>query len=307
MKKIIFYTIIILFFMVINIGCSAKTSTVIEFTNTLYATDLSPKGTHQISADKNRDNFYNVNRTKQPIPPMPISTWIPLKKKNYPNSAYTLRDDVAYFELRKYLVDTKTGKLVSPKYIPSLPIYRKKLSSYSSKIMGQFKQLNFDTTEKESIETTSAGSPKYRFKTKGFIIKNDKTFLRINEKKDFIWLFDKIDTEAELYQFLTINKLYKKINSYKKVHDGYSVKSVDVVHKVDKKSKGDMDEYTTYEIHTTHLYHIKADGTLDIKLLSTQKKNEKKSMVTSGFHGDPEIVMPMSLSEILSDIRFVTP
>lgn len=293
--------------MVINIGCSAKTSTVIEFTNTLYATDLSPKGTHQISADKNRDNFYNVNRTKQPIPPMPISTWIPLKKKNYPNSAYTLRDDVAYFELRKYLVDTKTGKLVSPKYIPSLPIYRKKLSSYSSKIMGQFKQLNFDTTEKESIETTSAGSPKYRFKTKGFIIKNDKTFLRINEKKDFIWLFDKIDTEAELYQFLTINKLYKKINSYKKVHDGYSVKSVDVVHKVDKKSKGDMDEYTTYEIHTTHLYHIKADGTLDIKLLSTQKKNEKKSMVTSGFHGDPEIVMPMSLSEILSDIRFVTP
>jgi len=274
----------------------------------LHSVNISTGQIEELATkEQSVQTFGGCYKQPRPIPPMPISTWTPLKDKNYPSSAYSLREDVAYFELRKYLVDAKTGKLVSPKYIPSLPIYRKKLSSYSSKIIGQFKQLDFDTTEKESIETISSGSPKYRFKTKGFIIKNDKTFLRINEKKDFIWLFDKIDTEAELYQFLAINKLYKKINSYKKVHDGYSVKSVDVVHKTDKKSKGDMDEYTTYEIHTTHLYHIKADGTLDIKLLPTQRKNEKKSMVTSGFHGDPPIVMPMSLSEILSDIRFVTP
>lgn len=50
--------------MVTNTGCSAKNSTVIEFANTLYATDISPKGTHQLSTDKGRDIFHNVSRTK---------------------------------------------------------------------------------------------------------------------------------------------------------------------------------------------------------------------------------------------------
>ena len=50
--------------MVINTGCSAKNSVVVEFANTLYATDLTPKGTHLLSSNKNEDNFYNVDRSE---------------------------------------------------------------------------------------------------------------------------------------------------------------------------------------------------------------------------------------------------
>lgn len=234
------------------------------------------------------------------------STWQEFSK-SYKSSDYNMRKEIDYFELRKYIVEVKSGKLMTPKYIPYLSIYRKPLSSYSSKIRSQFRKLAFDTTQKISIETTSTHNPKYKFKTKGFMIKNDKTFMKINEKKDFIWLFDGIDTPAELYQFLKINKLLKKRNSYKKTVNGFSVKIVDIIYKTDTKRKGDMDEWTSYELHTTYIYDIKPNGKFHKKLISSKKKNIRKSMVGVGFHGDPEILVPLGLSTILSDTRLVTP
>ena len=64
MKKLNFSITILLFFMVINTGCSTKNSVVVEFANTLYATDLTPKGTQLLSSNKDGDDFYNVDRSE---------------------------------------------------------------------------------------------------------------------------------------------------------------------------------------------------------------------------------------------------
>ena len=64
MKKLNFPIAILLFFMVINTGCSAKNSVVVEFANTLYTTDLTPKGTNLLSNNKNGDKFHNVSRSE---------------------------------------------------------------------------------------------------------------------------------------------------------------------------------------------------------------------------------------------------
>jgi len=238
------------------------------------------------------------------------NSWKEFSKLEYKNSDYSIRKDVDYFELRKYLFDVRTDKQVTKKYIPYLSIYRKKLSTYPLKIISKFQNIPFDNTQFTDIPTANLESPYYRFKVKGFIIKKDKIFWTINEKKDIVWLFDGIDTEAELYQFLVIHNLYlygNGINSYKKNSNSYDVKQTKIEHHVDKKSKGKFDEYTEYEIHSTHIYHIKSNGEFTKKFVSTEKKNEKKSLFAVGFHGDPPILPHVSLEEILKDKNFITP
>lgn len=230
--------------------------------------------------------------------------------KSYQSSDYSMREEIDYFELRKYIVELKTNKLVSKKYIPYLPIYKKEFSSYSSKIISQFKQLPFDTTENTSIETTSTNNPEYRFKTKGFIIKDDKTFVKINEKKDFIWLFDGINTEAELYQFLIINKLFKNMKSYKQTASGYEVKQENIKHNGDTKTKGNCEIYSPYREHTTYIFKIKKNGQFSKELISTKRVNLETSKWCDGLHPSPPILplfAPLALETILSDTRLVTP
>ena len=238
----------------------------------------------------------------------PVPEWKEFSVSNYANNDYTLRDDIAYFELRKYLFDTTTDKQISDKYIPYLKIYKKALSSYPSKVIEEFQQIPFLNGQVESITKISTDAPRYKFKVKGFIIKNSNKFWTINEKKDLIWLFDKIDTPAELYQFLRINNLLGYTNSYKIEDDGYRVKQVKVEYKSEKKSKGDFDEYTEYQIHTTHIYDIKSNGEFTKEFLSTTKTDETKTKVASGFHGEPGYIFGQAtLNEILMNPSFVTP
>ncbi|HHB94477.1 MAG TPA: hypothetical protein ENK88_04960 [Campylobacterales bacterium] len=237
------------------------------------------------------------------------NSWKKFSKSEYKSSDYSMREDVAYFEFRKYLFDVKTDKQVTKKYIPYLSIYRKKLSSYDSKIISDFQNIPFNPKRLSNFDTINLGTSQYDFKVKGFLIKKDNKFWTINEKRDIVWLFDKIDTEAELYQFLKVYNLMG--SSFRKTSDGYDVKQVKIEYKSDKKSKGDFDEYTEYEIDRTYIYHIKSNGEFTKELISMQRKNEKKSLFSAGFHANPEPFVcpppPIPLKEILKDKKFVTP
>lgn len=233
--------------------------------------------------------------------------WKKFSKSGYKNSYYTLRKDVDYFELRKYLFDTKTGKQATKKYIPYLPIYRKKLSSYPQKIVRQFQNIPFDKQKSKNMGTIDIPASHYIFKIYGFIIKKDNKFWTINEKKDLVWLFDKIDTEAELYQFLRLNNIAG--DAYRKTSTGYDVKKNKIEYKVKKQRKGDVDEYIEYELHRTYIYHVQSNGEFSKELISTQRKNEKKSVLSIDTYGEPmcQLAVPMRLRDILEDKRFVTP
>ena len=248
MKKIFFYRTVALFAIVLNLNCYAKDST---------------------------------SNIKEPI-------WIPLKDKNYPNSAYTLRKDIAYFELRKYLFKGETQ--VSNRYIPYLFIYRKKLSDFPPKIVKSFRKIPFGKSKWTTITTKRLDSPEYRFQVKGFIIKTDNKFWVINEKKDIAWLFDKIDTEAELYQYMKMYRPYgRKIkNSYRKTALGYDVKQVEIEYKSEKEvTRNGYDEYVSYQLYSTYIYHIKANGEFVKEFISTESKNKERSKFSAGLHGHP--------------------
>ncbi|CAA6822389.1 MAG: Unknown protein [uncultured Sulfurovum sp.] len=238
-----------------------------------------------------------------------LNPWRKFSRLEYKNSDYTLREDVDYFELRKYIFDMKTNKQVSKKYIPYSPIYRKKLSSYPKKIVSNFQNISFDNQKLTHITTFGTGAIDYIFKVYGFVIKKDNKFWTINEKKDFVWLFNKIDTEAELSLILRLNNMGK--DSYRKTSNGYDVKRNKIEHKVSKITKGDFDEYTEYEIHRTYIYHITSNGKFTEELISTMRKNEKKSRVSVDFHPDPVPPIfpppPIPLEVVLKDKKFITP
>jgi len=237
----------------------------------------------------------------------PVVEWRGFSK-SYSSSEYTLRDDISYFELRKYLFDKQSNKQVSDKYIPYLPIYRKSLSSFPSNVVDAFQQIKFDNGQPPRIAELSTDSPRYIFKVKGFIIKNDNKFWIINEKQDFVWLFDKIDTEGELYQFLQINKLLAHENSYKVEGSGYAVKSTEVKYHSKKKTIGSIDEYTEYQVYTSYIYHIKSNGEFSKEFFSKRKTDETKTQWGAGFHGDPPLAFGVpTLDDILNDSNFVTP
>lgn len=245
------------------------------------------------------DKITKESRTK------PLTPWKKFSKSGYKNSDYTLRKDIDYFELRKYLFDTKTGKQATRKYIPYLSIYRKKLSSYPQKIVRQFQNIPFDKQKSKNMGMIDIGTSHYIFKIYGFIIKKDNKFWTINEKKDLVWLFDKIDTDAELYQFLQLNNIAG--DAYRKTSTGYDVKQK-IEYKVDLKRKEDLIEYG--EITKTYIYHIQSNGEVSKELIGTQRKNEKKSVWDEDM--DPDFIFsipppPMRLEEILNNKRFVTP
>jgi len=240
--------------------------------------------------------------------------WIPLKRDtHYPNSAYSLREDVNYFELRKYVFDLKGKKQLSDAYAPYFVLYRKKLSSYPKKLVDQFRRIPFNVDQPTNIRIDQGSYTSYSFKAKGFLIKTDNRFWTINEEKDFLWLFDTIDTEAELHYWLSLNGFfnapYERESSYHKTSTGYDIKRKEVEYKVSKTNQGEYDEYTSYEHHRTYHYHVTPQGVITKKLYSQAIKNRETSRVVAGFHGDPGLPMPprpaTPLSELLRIEKFI--
>jgi len=254
------------------------------------------------------------------LPPKLIKkeSWKPIKENTkYTNSDYTLRDDVAYFELRKYVFDKKGEKQLSKKYAPYFSIYRKKLSSFPPKLVNSFKRTPFNNTKPTNIKVEQ-DYDNYKFKVKGFIIKTDNRFWTMTEEKDFLWLFGKIDTEAELQYFLKVNNLfnnyqYKIDNSYKKTAFGYDVKQEQIKHKIDIKPKGgNYEEHTDYDIYTTYIYHINSNKTFTKEFISKIIKNENKYINDTSIQGDyliqePPAIISIPLNKLLSNGEFITP
>ena len=229
--------------------------------------------------------------------------------KNYKNSDYNIRKDIAYFELRKYLF--KREKQVSDRYIPYLSIYRKKLSDFPSKIVKSFQRTPFGKSKWTTITVKKLVSPEYSFRVKGFIITTDNKFWVINEKKDIAWLFDKIDTEAELYQYMEMYSYNgRKIeNSYKKTAIGYDVKQVQIEYKIEKGvTRNGYNEYIDYQLYSTYIYHIKANGEFTKELVSTESKNKKIKKIATGTCAYPVFRDSRLPNEIFSEFKgVVTP
>ncbi len=199
---------------------------------------------------------YNPPPPPIPIEAEPIIPWATFSAKaDYNHLAYSLREDVNYVELREYLIDQKTGKVASVEHRIFFSTYRKRLSSYPKEIIEKFQDIPFDTSEATDMTLPAPYYPHHLFKIKGFIIKKDNSMWTINEKKDMIWLFDKIDTPAELHQFLRIQTLGREVEflRYTQNKDGlYTVK--------------------TKEKEGNYLYHIQPNGVWHREFITKRSK-----------------------------------
>jgi len=192
---------------------------------------------------------------------------------NYTKETYSLRKDIDYFELRgylfyqNYLSNSKETKLVSHKYIKGVEFGRKKLSDYSRKMISKFQNTSYQTDRfplnSYPVDFKVGWLLDYSIKNQGFLIKTDETIWTINELKDFFWLFDKIDSEAELYFILHLMVLdknpYTKVK-YREIQDGYEVQVKPFFYP-------SFDGEVHYISHETDIYTIKKDGNVSKKVV----------------------------------------
>jgi len=207
-------------------------------------------------------------------------------------SEYTMRSEIEYVEFRNKLFNKKTNKPVTDKYEIYYKIAKRKLNSYSRGVVKRFRRLKF---QKNNLSiATSPFSPKYYFRSNGFIIsKNNKMWI-MNEPKDVAWVFNDIDTFAEFvsYLFITNQKFYSYLNHqdkiiYRKVANGYEYKVYD-----NTKVTIDYKKSIMYEINKLTIYHLRKNGKITskkgealVKEISF-KKGEKPARVDN-IHPDP--------------------
>jgi hypothetical protein len=207
--------------------------------------------------------------------------WKPFNKPNhygntvyykYTSKDYNIRKDIDYFELREFLFEDK--KQLSKNYIPMHIIAKKPLSSYSRSIISQFQRQpyiddNVSNIKTELYEDNYFHRSRFYFKINGYLIKNDNSIWTVNEKKDLLWVFDGIDTEAELATFLWVYDSYEITckYSYKKTATGYKVQKIesDYPH-YDKELK------KSFVNEKVFILDIRKDGMYSINLIEERRK-----------------------------------
>jgi len=127
----------------------------------------------------------------------------------YLGSAYHLKENVAYMEIRWYA--TKKGKKVSK----TLKLYRKPLESYPKEIISKFKSLK----PKYSNDADISGVGN------AFFIDTEGKMYQMDMRKDIIGLLGKIDRPVEVGLVLYLNYVEGK-HYFKKTSKGYKVKTV---------------------------------------------------------------------------------
>jgi len=196
---------------------------------------------------------------------------------NYSKEAYSLRKDIDYFELRGYLFyqhylsNSKERKLVSNKYVEGVQFGRKQLSDYSRNMISKFQNTPYQTNQNpldtHPVDFRVDWLLDYSIYSQGFLIKTDHTIWIINELKDFFWLFDKIDSEAELafiMQLIILNhNPYDKMK-FREVKDGYEVQVKPFFYPT-------SDGNVHYIPHETHIYTIRRDGKFSKKVVETSR------------------------------------
>jgi hypothetical protein len=127
--------------------------------------------------------------------------------KAYPGSAYNLKENVAYMEIRRY--PTRKSKKASETWA----LYRKSLKSYSEDIIIKFKGLTPKYSQNADMN----------FHGNAFFIDTEGKMFQMDMKKDIISLLGEIDTpvEVQLVLWLTAGT---EGQYYRKVAKGYETK-----------------------------------------------------------------------------------
>jgi hypothetical protein len=137
--------------------------------------------------------------------------WQKLKPlETYPGSAYHLKENVAYMEIRWYA--TKKGKKITK----TLKLYRKPLESYPKETISKFRSLKPKYSDKADIGWTG----------NAFLIDTSGKMFQMDMRKDIIGLLGKIDRLAEVELILYLNHEEGK-HYFKKTSKGYKIKTVE--------------------------------------------------------------------------------
>jgi len=137
--------------------------------------------------------------------------WQKLKPLDtYPGSAYHLKENVAYMEIRWYA--TKKGKKVTK----TLKLYRKPLESYPKETISKFRSLRPKYSNDADIGWSG----------NAFFIDTKGKMFQMDMRKDIINLLGKIDKPAEVELILYLNNAEGR-HYFKKTSKGYKTKSVE--------------------------------------------------------------------------------
>ncbi len=160
--------------------------------------------------------------------------WYKLKAlKEYPSSAYSLKEGIEYLEIRSYYRGVGERGYNTSDYTTLLSIHRKSLLSFDSKIVKRFKSsqpnLSKDTDIKKSSMCLMSGCVSRI--GNAFVIDSKGRVLRMNQVEDIIAMLGEIDTPAEAKVVLWLNEKYRDItdenykDKYRKTTKGYVVLS----------------------------------------------------------------------------------
>jgi len=219
--------------------------------------------------------------------------WKPFKSlEAYEGSAYRLKENIAYMEIRLY------PSQESQQANKILKLYAKPLSTYPKKIREAFQKITHRQTQKASyLHIRNNGNL--------FFIDKKEKFFWTDERKDLKMLLGKIDTPAELLLLLWLD-YNDHWQGYKKSAKGYWLQRIskisacmkeEVIGRVDKEGNYESEKdvrhivriacgkrkYTTYISHQTisyvsyHTFDIDSNENLYILgYVKENKSNESK-------------------------------
>ena len=137
--------------------------------------------------------------------------WQKLKPLNaYNGSAYNLKENVEYMEIRWYA--TKKGKKITK----TLKLYKKPLESYPKETISKLRLLKPKYSNDADIGWTG----------NAFFIDTKGKMYQMDMRKDIIGLLGKIDRPAEVELILYLNNAEGR-HYFKKTSKGYKTKSVE--------------------------------------------------------------------------------
>ena len=134
-------------------------------------------------------------------------SWKKLKLlKSYPPTAFHLKKNVDYLEIRFY--KTRKRQKVSETH----SLYQKPISAYSKSIVKKFKNLRTKHTDRSDIRDNGYA----------FMIDTNGKMFQMDMRKDIIEMLGTIDTPAEIQLVLWLNG-YKEGQRYQKKLKGFDV------------------------------------------------------------------------------------
>ena len=158
--------------------------------------------------------------------------WQKLKSlKEYPASAYTLKEGVEYLEIRNYIKGNKDKRYNIKKYGVTVSMQSTPLKSFSPKMVKKFKALSPNLSKQTNIKASSfcLMSGCVSQISNGFMIDSHGKMWRMNTTEDIIDMLGKIDTPAEAKLVLWLNNKNRSTSDedhkdkYRKTSNGYTV------------------------------------------------------------------------------------